>query len=135
MFEVVTVRDGTEERELDQGFTSRSERKALRQLIVRGIPLKEMHLRPTSRISSARRRGVRGGVREGRVGWGVREEEVEWRWEREEGELSVKVVAACGQGGRVSEKKGNGRGGKRTAMVIQGRSPYLRDLASRERRW
>lgn len=28
-------------------------RKALRQLIVRGMPLKAMHLRPTSRMSSA----------------------------------------------------------------------------------
>lgn len=53
--------------------------------MVRGMPLKEMHLRPTSRMNSAASRGVRG---EGEV-------EAVWRREgREAGELRVNVAAA-----------------------------------------
>ena len=73
-------------------------RKAPRLLMVRGMPLKEMHLSPASRISSAAVSGVREGDREG-----VRE----WRASSEAGELRVNVAAAwwCGRmkGGVVSE--------------------------------
>lgn len=55
--------------------------KALRQLMVRGMPLKEMHLRPTSRMSSADE---------------VDEEATLWRMGSESGELRVNVAAAWG---------------------------------------
>lgn len=59
--------------------------KALRQLMVRGIPLKLMHLRPTSRMSSAM-------ATLSSVDW---EEEVAcWkRMPRESGEFMVIVAA------------------------------------------
>lgn len=60
---------------------------ALRQLIVRGIPLKEMHLRPTSRMNSA--------VRTCAVWESPRSAEATvCRIERASGELSVNVAAA-----------------------------------------
>ena len=68
---------------------SRPARKAARQLMVRGMPLKEMHLRPTSRMSSAASRGVKeesGG-----------EEAVSSREGRDAGELRVNVAAAWGE--------------------------------------
>lgn len=58
--------------------------KALRLLIVRGIPLKDMHLSPTSRISSATA-----------TGW-PDDDATLWRTESESGELRVKVAADCG---------------------------------------
>ena len=73
-------------REDDQGWWSREALKAERVLIVRGMPLKEMHLRAISRRSSAVARGERFVVREG---------ERECRIEREAGELRVIVAAAC----------------------------------------
>ncbi len=55
--------------------------------MVRGMPLNEMHLRPTSRMSSAAARGVIVELDEGDVAtW--------WRMEREAGELRVNVAAA-----------------------------------------
>lgn len=65
----------------------RASRKALREFMVRGMPLKEMHLRPTSRISSA---AWTGDAEDGEDG----DEARAWRWVREEGELSVNVAAA-----------------------------------------
>ena len=67
----------------DVTSAGREARKALRQLMVRGMPLKEMHLRPTSRMISA---------------VSTLDEEAEatpWRRERDSGELRVKVAADC----------------------------------------
>jgi hypothetical protein len=51
------------------------------------MPLKEMHLRPISRISSA----VVSGVSDGVWDW---EETRSWKMSREAGELRVNVAAA-----------------------------------------
>lgn len=56
--------------------------------MVRGMPLKEMHLRPISRRSSAVERGVR--VEEGEVRVGMRS----WSSRSAAGELRVNVAAA-----------------------------------------
>lgn len=56
------------------------------ELMVRGMPLKLMHLRPISRISSAAERGD-SEEREGSVA-------TLWRTAREAGELRVNVAAA-----------------------------------------
>jgi hypothetical protein len=64
--------------------------KALRQLMERGMPLKLMHLRPTSRMSSAVWMGSLGlGL------WWPGEDATSWRMVRESGELRVNVAAAC----------------------------------------
>lgn len=76
------------------GWWAMPARKAPRLLMVRGMPLKEMHLSPASRISSAVASGVREGDREGARACSARSEA---------GELSVNVAAACSVGG-------NGRG-------------------------
>lgn len=56
---------------------------ALRQLIVRGIPLKLMHFRPTSRISSAVDASVPAFCAEATL----------WRTDSESGEFRVNVAA------------------------------------------
>lgn len=66
-------------RSCDVMVSGRAAWKALRQLMVRGMPLKDMHLRPTSRISSAA-----AGVDEATL----------CRMGRASGELSVNVAAA-----------------------------------------
>jgi len=63
--------------------------KAPRQLIVRGMPLKEMHLRPISRINSAAARGDKGVVSGGGLVVAT-----SWRISRDAGELRVNVAAA-----------------------------------------
>ena len=81
----VGVRVGVVERLVDQGWWEREDLKVERVLIVRGMPLKEMHLRAISRRSSAVASGGRGVVRSG---------ERECRIRREAGELRVMVAAA-----------------------------------------
>jgi hypothetical protein len=81
----VRMREGVVERSEDQGWCARPDLKDPRQLIVRGMPLKEMHLRPISRISSAVVSGVSDGVWEGARSC---------RMSREAGELRVNVAAA-----------------------------------------
>jgi hypothetical protein len=118
------VREGVVRRSAAQGWWDMPARKAPRLLMVRGMPLKEMHFRPVSRISSAVVRGVREGEREGAR---------EWRARSEAGELRVNVAAACLVYGLVangcSVLGGAGYGG-RTESVTHGRSPYLRSRAS-----
>lgn len=58
--------------------------KALRELIVRGIPLKLIHFRPTSRMNSAFWTAELGSFDD--ATW--------WRTGRESGELRVNVAAA-----------------------------------------
>ena len=60
--------------------------KALRQFMERGMPLKEMHLSPTSRMSSA---VWTGESAEGEV------DATSWRMARDSGELRVNVAALC----------------------------------------
>ena len=96
----VGVRVGVVVREVDQGWWAREDLKAERVLIVRGMPLKEMHLRPISRRSSAVERGVKV-----RAMVGTRE----CRTRREARELRVIVAAACVS--RVSGARGKGGGG------------------------
>src|SRR5690348_2491347 len=86
-----TARDGVVARSAAQGWWATPALKAPRLLMVRGMPLKEMHLRPTSRISSA----VASGER--LVCAGARS----WRTRREAGELRVNVAAACEGPGRL----------------------------------
>lgn len=72
-------------------------RKKLRVLIVRGMPLKEMHLRPISRMNSAGSRSAEEegeGEEEDEEEEGHREEASVRRGPKEEGELRVKVAAA-----------------------------------------
>lgn len=83
-FWVVGWRDGL----VDSFFVTSSGRlawKALRQLIVRGMPLKLMHLRPTSRMNSAVRVSDPACCEEATL----------CRTDSESGELSVNVAAAC----------------------------------------
>lgn len=80
--------------------------KALRQLMERGMPLKEMHLRPTSRMISA---VWTGESAEGEV------EATSWRTARDSGELSVKVAALCrivseGSEAQTGRERGDGGG-------------------------
>lgn len=67
----------------------RKERKALRLLMVRGMPLKEMHLRPISRMNSADSKAAFDDKLE------RRDEASVSRGSKEEGELRVNVAAAC----------------------------------------
>ena len=69
------------------GSDAISARKAFRQLMVRGMPLKLMHLSPTSRISSAAESGVSEAGDCVVATW--------WRMASEAGELCVNVAAAC----------------------------------------
>ncbi len=96
----MSARVGVVLREGAQGSEATAALKALRVLMVRGMPLKEMHLRPISRRSSAVERGVKV-----RAMVGTRE----CRTRREAGELRVIVAAACVS--RVSGARGKGGGG------------------------
>jgi hypothetical protein len=60
----VSSRDEVVARSAAQGSAAIPALKAPRQLMVRGMPLKEMHFRPISRISSAVDNGVREGLEE-----------------------------------------------------------------------
>jgi len=84
MFSAVNVRDGRVSKPVDPLIFAPS-RKAVRQLIVRGMPLKLIHLRPTSRIVSAADRSV---SEEGRS------KAICWSLHRDSGEFSVNVAAA-----------------------------------------
>jgi hypothetical protein len=95
------VREGVVERSAAQGWSASEARKALRQLMERGMPLKEMHLRPISRISSAVGRGADDEGEEVVVA-------TEWRMRSEAGELRVNVAAAWVDG--VNRAVEGGRG-------------------------
>jgi hypothetical protein len=82
------VRDGVVDKPLPTSSDS-CERKALRQLIVRGTPLKPMHFKPTSRINSA----FCTASARGRSALAK-----EWRAESDWGEFIVIVAAVCTSG-------------------------------------